>query len=117
MVYIPQPDEAPVCLPSPRPSLAFYPPKVDTQRDFIYRSLRVYPSFWAHIERLAGREQISVNALINALLSVALTMDREPEGRAVLQEACGQWRLRQETKLTARRRARAEADAPQADER
>jgi len=96
MVYVTHQDE----VDSGRPS---------TQQDFIYRSIRVYPTFWEQIEHIAGREQISVNALINALLGVAIGLDAEEGGRTVIQEACGQWRVRQETKLTARRRAKTAA--------
>lgn len=78
--------------------------------DFVYRSMRVFPDFWEHIELLAGREQVSVNSLVNALLDLALELDQTDAGRAAIHTACRQWRTRWEQKGTARRRARAVAD-------
>jgi predicted DNA-binding ribbon-helix-helix protein len=78
--------------------------------DYVFRSIRVFPDFWAHIELLAGREQVSVNSLINALLDLSLEADQTDEGRAAIHAACRQWRTRWETKGTARRKAQAAAD-------
>ena len=78
--------------------------------DYVYRSIRVFPDFWDHIELIAGREQVSVNSLVNALLDIALESDQTDDGRTAIHTACRQWRTRWETKGTARRRARAVAD-------
>jgi len=81
-----------------------------TGTKYIYRSIRTFPDFWDHIELVAGREQVSVNSLVNALLDLVLETDQTEEGRAAIHRACREWRTRWETKGTARRRARAAAD-------
>lgn len=73
---------------------------------YVFRSLRVFPDFFVQIEQIAAREVISVNALVNALLELALHLEETAEGQATIHEACTQWRTRFEYKMTAKREAR-----------
>lgn len=83
-----------------------------SNEEFVFKALRVQPAFWDHLELIAARERVSMNAAINALLSLALEWDQEEEGRDAIHDACQQWRTRWEHKLTARRKAKVAADDP-----
>jgi predicted DNA-binding ribbon-helix-helix protein len=77
---------------------------------YVFRSIRMHPELWADLEIIAAREHVSMNSLVNALLSLALEPDQTEDGRAAIHAACTQWRTRWEHSETARRNSRIAAD-------
>lgn len=69
-------------------------------------SVRMPQDLWQRLERLAAREAIALNAVINACLDLTLDLDDTPEGQRQLHAACALWRRRWEHRVTARRKDR-----------
>jgi hypothetical protein len=69
-------------------------------------SLRIYPPLLAEMEALAVDEQMSVNAVFNALCDVALARTATEEGWQEVHAACVKWRTKRQYVFTAQWRER-----------
>jgi predicted DNA-binding ribbon-helix-helix protein len=93
------------------------PRRKDSEAQYVFRSIRMHPDLWSHLEIVAAREHVSMNSLVNALLALALEPDQTEDGRAAIHGACTQWRTRWEHAETARRESRIAADTVEEEAR